>query len=177
MISDNTPPLFPAGEFESPGEYDAAQKAKFTLELADCPAKIKSAIEGLTEEQLDTKYNNWTIRQIVHHLADSHMNAYIRFKWALTEDSPLIKSYDETKWSEVVDARTAPVDSSLALLDGLHARWANLVEGLDDAAMKKTFYHPEQTRNVSLVESLPAYVWHTEHHTAQIQWIREQQNW
>ncbi|MFK7765926.1 MAG: YfiT family bacillithiol transferase [Mariniblastus sp.] len=177
MISDNTPPLFPAGEFESPGEYDSETKSRFATELANCSVKIRSAIEGLSGEQLDTKYKNWTIRQIVHHLADSHMNAYIRFKWALTEASPLIKSYDETKWSEIVDAKTADVESSLAILDGLHARWATLVKGLDDTSMKKTFFHPEQTRNVSLAESLPAYVWHTEHHVAQIRWIRSEQDW
>lgn len=177
MNMPNQPPDFPAGEFEPPGPYDSETKASLVTALADCPAKIRAAIEGLSNSQLDTPYKNWSIRQIVHHLADSHMNAYIRFKWALTEASPLIKSYNETKWSEIVDARTAPIDSSLVLLEGLHGRWSALIENLSDAEMALTFYHPEIANDVSLHDSLPSYVWHTEHHVAQIQWIREQNDW
>lgn len=139
MISSNDPPPFPAGEFSPPGDYGSEKKAEFVAELAACPAKIRAAVDGLSDDQIDTKYKNWSIRQIVHHLADSHMNAYIRFKWALTEASPLIKSYDETKWSEIVDARQSPIEPSLVLLDGLHARWSTLVENLNDQEMSLTF--------------------------------------
>lgn len=177
MNPTNEPPLFPAGEFVPPGDYDAKTKSELVSALADGPGKIRNSIEGLTDSQLDTTYKNWSIRQIVHHLADSHLNAYIRFKWALTEASPLIKSYDETKWSEIVDARTFPVDSSLVLLDGLHARWATLIENLDDTEMSLTFFHPEVGDDVALHQSLPSYVWHTDHHVAQILWIREQNQW
>ena len=177
MISDNQPPSFPAGEYVAPEEYGPEEKAKLVELLRDAPKTIRESVDGLSDEQLNTKYKNWSIRQIVHHLADSHMNAYIRFKWALTEASPLIKSYDETKWSEIVDARTAPIASSLTLLEGLHARWAGLTDSLDDEAMEKTFYHPELTRDISLRESLPSYVWHTKHHVAQIHWIRTEQSW
>jgi len=177
MISSNEPPLFPAGEFTAPGPYDVETKSEFVKQLKNAPATIRAAIAGLDEGQLDTKYKNWSIRQIVHHLADSHMNAYIRFKWALTEESPLIKSYNETAWSEVVDARTLPLEPSLTLLDGLHSRWASLVESLDADSMESSFYHPESGADVLLSESLPAYVWHTKHHVAQIVWIREQNEW
>ena len=132
---------------------------------------------GLTEEPLDTKYRNWTIRQIVHHLADSHINCYVRFKWALTEDTPHIKSYDETLWSEVVDARTAPVESSLIILQGVHTRWCDLVRSLDDDKLSRGFYHPEMDCVVKLSEALPSYVWHTDHHLAQIAWLRQQRGW
>ena len=178
MISNSPqPPKYPAGEYKAPGDYDSDLKDAYSELLAEAPAKIREAINSLTDEQLDTKYNNWTIRQIVHHLADSHMNAYIRFKWTLTEESPLIKSYDETKWSEIVDARTLPLESSLALLEGLHARWSGLIDKLDMDQMKQTYFHPEVGDNVSLLEALPSYVWHTDHHTAQIAWVREQNDW
>lgn len=177
MISNNDPPSFPAGEFIAPGDYGIEKKSELVDELRNCPSKIREAIEGLHGEQLDERYKNWSIRQIVHHLADSHMNAYIRFKWALTEDSPLIKSYNETKWSEIVDARETPIEPSLVLLDGLHARWATLVENLNDEEMALTFFHPEVGDDVALHQSLPIYVWHTDHHVAQINWIRNAKQW
>ena len=177
MISNNEPPAFPAGEYASPGKYSSQAKSEFTQQLRDAPEKTRGAVDGLSSEQLDTKYKNWSIRQIVHHMADSHMNAYIRFKWALTEASPLIKSYDETKWSEIVDARLLPIEPSLIILDGVHARWAGLIEGLEDELMEKTYFHPQIGDDVSLLEALPSYVWHTDHHVAQITWIRNEQNW
>jgi hypothetical protein len=177
MISNNHPPEFPAGEFAAPGRYGAEEKSAFASQLRDAPEKIRGSVEGLNPDQLDSVYKNWTIRQIVHHLADSHMNAYIRFKWALTEASPLIKSYDETKWSEIVDARLLPIEPSLIILDGIHARWAGLIESLDDDLMDKTYFHPEIGGDVALHQALPSYVWHTDHHVAQILWIRNEQGW
>lgn len=177
MISSNTPPEFPAGEFLAPGSYSNDEKANFIRLIRLGPQKIRAVVEGLSDEQLDTKYKNWTIRQIVHHMADSHMNAYIRFKWALTEASPLIKSYNETKWSEIVDAKTLPLDSSLSILEGLHERWAGLIESLEDAQMELTYFHPEAGTDVSLYEALPSYAWHIDHHVAQIQWIQDQNEW
>ena len=173
MITTNEPPTFPIGEFDPPGEYGVEKKAHYAERLRAGPAKIRQSIDGLDQEQLNTVYKNWSIRQIVHHLADSRMNAYIRFKWALTEASPLIKSYDETKWSELVDARESCVEPSLIMLDGLHARWATLVEHLTDDEMIKTFFHPEIGDDVSLYTSLPSYIWHTDHHVGQIMWLRE----
>lgn len=177
MISSNQPPQFPAGEFITPGPYGPKERLEYAERLRKAPDWIRNAVNGLSEEQLDTKYNNWTIRQIVHHMADSHMNAFIRFKWALTEETPLIKAYDETAWSQVVDAKTQPIEWSLALLEGLHQRWAQLVEDLEGEDLERSFYHPESGSEVLLSESLPSYVWHVEHHVAQIHWVREQNEW
>ncbi len=173
----NEPPEFPAGAYVPPESVDAALVEKLVAEIATFPERIRAAVEGLSDEQLDTKYRNWSIRQIVHHLADSHMNCYIRFKWALTETSPLIKSYDEGRWSEVVDATSSPIDSSLVILEGLHARWASLLSQLLSEQMESTFFHPEQMKIVSLNDALPSYVWHGDHHMAQILWVRQQQGW
>jgi hypothetical protein len=128
----------------------------------------------LTSPQLDTLYKNWTIRQIAHHLADSHINAFTRFKLALTEDVPTIKPYNETLWSELADAKSGPVEPSLAILDGIHARWSGLIDQLSSADFKREFHHPELGRQVSLAEALAMYAWHCEHHLAQIDWLREQ---
>ena len=172
-----SPPQFPAGEFVLEVEYPQETKDALILELEDAANLVSKSIDGLTEEQLETKYINWTIRQIVHHLADSHVNAYIRFKWALTEAAPLIKSYNETKWSDLVDAKTVPTEVSISILRGLHSRWGALIRGLSADEMQKTYFHPELMKDVSLTEALPNYVWHTQHHTAQIRWIRDQHNW
>ena len=176
-MSTTKPPLFPAGEFVDPGEFTSGEKEELVSELAVFPDRLRQAIVELSDAQLDTKYRNWTIRQIVHHLADSHINCYVRFKWALTEASPMIKSYNETKWSEIVDARTMPVDVSLTILDGIHARWSGMIRELTDIQMRQTFFHTEQMKDVSLNEALPAYVWHGRHHIAQIEWVREQNGW
>ncbi len=173
----NQPPKFPAGEYTAMGPYDAKVREELIAKMLDAPANARMAVADLSDEQLDTKYNNWSIRQIVHHLADSHMNCYIRFKWALTEESPLIKAYDESDWSEIEDAKTAPIESSLRLLEGLHARWAGMLERLTDEQMQRTFFHPQQMVDVRLHEALPSYIWHSEHHLAQIHWVREQQGW
>ncbi len=141
------------------------------------PAELRAEVESLTEEQLETRYRNWSIRQIVHHLADSHINCYVRFKWALTEETPTIKSYDETLWSGVVDAVSAPVESSLQILQGVHRRWGQLMRRMDEAQWACGFFHPELDRVVTLVEALPSYVWHGQHHLAQVRWVKHQQGW
>lgn len=177
MTTAQEPPLFPFGEYSAPGKYDADQRSVYLKTLTDAPAKLRRSLEGLNQEQLDTKYKNWSVRQIVHHLADSHMNALIRIKWALTEDSPLIKCYNETAWSEVIDAKTLPIEPSLTLLDGLHVRLASLFELLDEEQSEKTYFHPEIACDVLIHETLPHYVWHGEHHTAQIDWLRNEHSW
>lgn len=167
-------PDFPVGPFVDPGEYSVEDKLNYCDQLAQGPSIIRASIDGLDESQLDTKYKNWTIRQIVHHLADSHMNAYVRYKWALTEASPLIKSYNETKWSDVIDAKTQPVEPSLNILEGLHSRWSQLIRDLDEKQMSLKYFHPEVMKEVSLAEALPSYIWHVDHHTGQIKWLRDQ---
>ena len=176
-MSNQQPPLFPAGEFIPPGVYDAAQRAKYVEQLQHAPQLIRDTVADFDEAQLDTRYRNWTVRQIVHHLADSHMNAFIRFKWTLTEELPLIKSYNETLWSEIVDARTTPIDCSLNLLDGLHYRWGELIKKLDDEQLERCYFHPEIGDQLSLNQALPSYVWHTNHHMAQVQWLRQTNDW
>ena len=171
------PPLFPAGEFEPPGDYGQADKSAFLERLMAAPAKLAAAVAGLDDHQLDTKYRNWTIRQIVHHLADSHMHSYLRFKFALAESTPTIKGYDESQWSEEADARTQCIESSLTILRGVHERWATMVSKLSDEQMQRAYFHPELDRAVPLKEALPMYAWHADHHTEQIHWVRKQQGW
>lgn len=168
------PPKYPAGEFKAKIGYSEKEKRQFAARLREAAAQVRQVTSGLTPEQLDTKYKNWTVRQIVHHLADSHMNAFARFKLALTEDVPTIKPYDETRWSEVIDAKEGPIEPSLLILEGLHARWSDLVERSDVSDLRREFYHPELGRKLSLEEALSMYVWHADHHLAQIKWIREQ---
>ena len=171
------PPLFPAGEY-APACASAAEVREAAIKkLEQAPMRTREAVTGLNDEQLNTKYRNWTIRQIVHHLADSHINCYVRFKWSLTEDTPHIKSYDETLWSEVVDARAADLESSLTILEGIHRRWCDLVRGLNDEDLRLGFFHPEPQKVITLQEALPNYAWHVDHHLAQIAWLREQYNW
>ena len=177
MTLNNTPPQFPAGAYEAPGLYDEPTRHQLIGSIAAAPRQVRAAVAGLADQQLDTKYRNWTIRQIVHHLADSHMNCFIRFKWALTEDSPLIKAYDEGLWSEVADATESPIECSLTILEGLHARWVQMLERLSSEQMEMSFFHPEQMKEISLAEALPSYVWHTDHHVAQIRWLRQRQGW
>ncbi len=176
-MSDEAAPLFPAGEFVPPGDYDDEQKAKYVGLLKAAPDRVAAAVKTLNDAQLDTLYRNWTIRQIVHHLADSHVNAYVRYKWALTEESPLIKAYNETLWSETPDSKTAPIDDSLSILVGLHSRWANLITHLDEQQFQRDYFHPEIGNVVSLAEALPSYVWHTDHHVAQIEWVKANRDW
>lgn len=176
-MTNQDPPLFPAGEFVPPGDYDAQQKATYIDLLRAAPDKIAASVKDLDEAQLDTLYRNWTIRQIVHHLADSHVNAYIRYKWALTEESPLIKAYKETLWSETKEAKTAPIVYSLTMLSGLHSRWAELISCLDTDQFSRDYFHPEVGDVVTLAEALPSYVWHTDHHVAQIEWVKSKHRW
>jgi hypothetical protein len=170
-------PQFPAGAFAPEANYGTDRRDEFITEIAQAPTALREAVAGLTEEQLDTKYKNWTVRQIVNHLADSHVNSYIRFKWALTEDVPTIKAYDEGRWADLKDSRTGDIRAPLALLEGLHARWVYLLRSMTDAQFARSFLHPETGKTVRLSEALCSYAWHCRHHTAQIRWLREQHGW
>lgn len=165
------PPAFPSGEYVAPIDYDAGAVSSWVAQLRAVPDRARDLVAGLSDEQLDTKYRNWTIRQIIHHIVDSHVNCYVRFKWALTEDQPVIKPYDESRWSELPDAVEAPLDSSLLLLDGLHQRWCEMVERLTAQQLEYGFFHPELDKVVKLWEALPAYVWHADHHLSQVEWV------
>lgn len=174
MTTATQPPKFPAGEFQPVQGYGEKEKRQFAARLREAPTKIRQALHGLSADHLNTKYKNWTVRQIVHHLADSHMNAFVRFKLALTEDVPTIKPYDETRWAEVVDAKEGPIEPSLLILEGIHARWSDLVDRLPISELKREFHHPELGRRLSLEEALAMYVWHIDHHLGQINWMRDE---
>jgi hypothetical protein len=169
-------PQNPAGPFEPEDGYGPARRAELVSAIAAAPAALRAAVAGLTDPQLDTRYRNWTVRQIVHHLADSHANAYVRFKLALTEDAPTIKPYDEGKWAELADSR-GDVGPALALLDGTHARWVQLLRAMTDDQYARCYFHPETGKMVSLSAALCLYAWHGRHHTAQVTWLRGRHGW
>jgi hypothetical protein len=135
------------------------------------PSKLNALVNSLSEEQLEQRYRpgGWTIRQVIHHTADSHLNSFIRFKWALTEDRPTIKPYDQSLWAECPDTKSAPVELSLELLSGLHKRWVFLLRGLSDAQLKLKFIHPEHTGELDLQWMIGMYAWHCRHHYAHIE--------
>jgi uncharacterized damage-inducible protein DinB len=168
-------PQNPAGAFAPEDNYAPKRRDEFIAVIEAAPMAVLAAVTRLSEAQLDTRYRNWTIRQIVHHMADSHVNSYIRFKWTLTEERPTIKAYDEGRWAALDDSRTGDVRAPLALLAGLHARWAQLLRSMTEAQYARSFLHPETGQTVSLNAALCYYAWHCKHHTAQITWLREQQ--
>lgn len=169
---------YPVGKFELPKEVSPALRQAAIDELAATPAKVRAAVAGLSETQLDTPYREggWTVRQVVHHLVDSHMNAYIRLRFALTENQPTIKPYDENNWANLEDARSAPVEVSLKLLDPLHERWVRLLRSLKREQYARTLLHPDHgIKNVDWLLFL--YSWHGRHHTAHISELRKQKGW
>ena len=146
--------------------------------IAAAPAKLRAAVAGLTDVQLDTPYrpDGWTVRQVVHHVPDSHMNAYVRFKLALTEDEPTIKPYDEARWAELADTRDTPVESSLALLDRLHDRWVRLLRSMSADDFARRLRHPEMGVQ-RLDQVLALYDWHGRHHVGHVASLRERMGW
>lgn len=165
---------YPVGRFNAAA---AGSRAEQLAVLRDLPAKLSDAVAGLSHAQLDTPYRDggWTVRQVVHHVADSHANSYIRVKLALTEDDPTIKAYDEAAWARLPDSRL-PVDSSLAMIDAVHKRLLALYEPLSDAELQKTFRHPERGQ-VTLASNLALYAWHARHHLAHITGLRQRMGW
>ena len=172
-----TPPDEPAGPLQTVESFDEAVKRELIETLRLAPSQLRSAVENLAPSQLDTPYKNWTIRQIVHHLADSHIHSYIRFKWALTEDNPTIKAYEEADWVLLDDCKRGDVEPSLALLAGLHAKWLQALESMTPQQYSQTFVHPQTGEAVSLWTALNYYPWHSRHHTGQILWLRDQHGW
>jgi uncharacterized damage-inducible protein DinB len=171
------PPQNPVGPFDGGDGFDAARRDQGIADLEAAPRLLAASVAGLSAPQLDTKYKNWTIRQIVHHVADSHVNSYIRFKWTLTEDTPTIKAYHEGLWAALDDARSGDVAPSLVLLDGLHRRWVQLMCGMTMEQFARSFLHPETGKLVSLASALSDYAWHGKHHTGQIQWLVSRNGW
>jgi DinB superfamily len=170
-------PQNPAGAFVAEDNFGPQRRDEFIAVIEKAPIALWTGVSGLSDDQLDTRYRNWTIRQIVHHLADSHVNSYIRFKWALTEEMPTIKAYDESRWAALEDSRTGDIHVPLALLEGVHARWVQLLRSMTDAQFARKFHHPETGQDVSLNAALCSYAWHCRHHTEQITWLRQQRGW
>lgn len=170
---------YPVGKFHRPGALTDAQRAEYIAAIAETPAKVRAAVKGLNEQQLNTPYRpeGWTVRQVVHHVPDSHMNAYVRFKLGLTEDQPTIKPYAEAKWAELADGKSSPIEPSLALLENLHRRWVLLLRSLGPVEWSRKIVHPEWEKPMSLDEQLALYAWHGRHHVAHITALREREHW
>ncbi|HEY1766912.1 MAG TPA: bacillithiol transferase BstA [Terracidiphilus sp.] len=168
---------YPVGRFRPLAAPISGFRSEQIHTLQLFPERLREAVSGLSEAQLDTPYREggWTARQVVHHLADSHANSYIRFKLALTEDWPTIKPYDEAAWARLADSRL-PIDGSLDFLESLHARWVALLESLTDADFERGYNHPKSGRQ-TLATALAIYAWHSLHHTAHITGLRERQGW
>jgi uncharacterized damage-inducible protein DinB len=169
---------FPIGRFKLEGTPTDEDIRGAIDAIAAAPAKLRAAVERLSPDQLDTPYRpgGWTVRQVVHHVPDSHLNSYCRFKLALTEDEPTIKSYHEDRWAELDDSRTAPIEVSLAMLESLHKRWVLLMKSLTPDEFARTFRHPE-IGVLSLAKNACLYAWHGRHHAAHITSLRERMGW
>lgn len=171
-------PRYPIGRF-TVNAFSEKEKEDRLADILFLPRMLEYAVLNLNEDQLHVPYREggWNIIQLVHHLADSHMNAYIRFKLGLTEDNPVIKPYLEGKWAELPDNENVPVNISITLLHSLHHRWYELLKQIPDADWNRTVYHPEQKREISLWQLLAIYAWHGKHHVAHITQLREQMGW
>jgi len=169
---------YPIGKFSFAGSNSEEDRVRLIDQIAEAPARLREAVKNLSPEQLDTPYRpgGWTVRQVVHHVPDSHLNSYARFKLALTEDQPTIKDYREDRWAELADARSAPVETSLVLLESLHKRWVAMLRSLTPEQFARGFVHPE-LGSVSLDRNLSLYAWHGRHHVAHITSLRERMGW
>jgi hypothetical protein len=169
---------YPLGKFNWKQQVTAEGRASRIAVIENAPGLFREAVRGLSDGQLDTPYRpgGWTVRQVVHHVADSHMNSFVRFRLALTEDNPAVRGYDQAKWSELADSRIVPVEASLSLLGGLHARWTALLRSMTDSDFARTFVHSELGA-VPLEQILALYAWHTRHHAAHITGLRERMGW
>lgn len=182
MTAKTTPktdPRYPIGTFSFGGNVTVEQRSEWIAAIAVLPAELRAAVEGLSGAHLDTPYREggWTVRQVTHHVADSHMNALLRFKHALTEENPPIKAYDEAVWALLPDVEATPVEVSLDLVEAMHARWVALLRGMDEGAYQRAYFHPDKNRLVTLDEAVGMYAWHGRHHVAHIASLRARNGW
>jgi Mycothiol maleylpyruvate isomerase N-terminal domain. len=170
---------YPIGKFQKKVSIDDADRARMIADIKSFPQRLTTLVTELSEDQLNTPYrpDGWTVRQLVHHLADSHVNSYIRFRWALTEDTPTIKAYEEKSWAELPDAKGAHIKFSLNLLKAIHARWTLLLERMTKEDFSRELSHPEWQANLSLDDMLQVYQWHCEHHLNHIIALIEREQW
>lgn len=169
---------YPVGKFTYDGPPTPEQRQELLHQIEQAPANLRVAVKGLSQQQLDTPYRpeGWSVRQVVHHVPDSHLNAYIRTKLALTEEDPTIKPYAEDRWAQLADTQSTPVEVSLTLLDSLHDRWIRLLRSLQPEDWKRTFRHPD-LGPMSLEKNLVLYAWHGRHHVAHVTALRERNGW
>ena len=169
---------YPIGRFDLQRPIGPEERPELIDIIETAPARFREAVRGLDDAQLDTRYRpgGWTVRQVAHHVAESHMHASLRFRWALIDDNPAVKAFEEAKWAELYDARTMAVEPSFLVLEGLHARWAALMRSMTDAQFARTYQHSELGK-VSLDRVLGLYAWHSRHHAAHITSLRERTNW
>jgi uncharacterized damage-inducible protein DinB len=172
-------PRYPVGPFQRRDTLDPNERRAMIDVIAAAPARLRDAVAGLSDEQLDTPYRDggWTLRQVVHHVPDSHLNAYVRHKLALTEDEPTIRPYDESQWATLSDVRDTPVETSLTLLESLTARWMTLFRSMRDEDFRRTLRHPEHKGVLTLDWLVAMYEWHSRHHVAHITSTRERMGW
>jgi hypothetical protein len=170
---------YPIGKFQKPEIYTPQLIDQWIKDIEVLPSLLRKAVEGLSNEQLDTPYRpeGWTVRQVVHHLPDSHTNSYIRFKLALTEDNPRIKPYEEADWAQLPDGKSAPIELSLNLLDALHVRWVFALKSMSPDQLDKTFYHPGNKLTYQVKENIGIYSWHGRHHLAHITSLKSRMGW
>ena len=169
---------YPTGKFVPPAKSSKESRSQGIETIAETPAMLRAAVLGLDEDQLDTPYREggWTLRQVVHHVPDSHLNAYVRLKLALTEPGPVIKPYDEAAWANLVDTTAVPIDVSLNLLDAVHTRWVALLRSMSDDDFRREYVHPESGRH-TLDYLVAMYAWHGPHHVAHITTTRSRLGW
>lgn len=169
---------FPIGKFDWEQTVTAADRPQLIATIAAAPANFRAAVQGLTGAQLDTTYRpgGWTVRQVIHHMPESHMNSFMRFRWALTEDNPPVKGYDEAKWAKLHDSVTLPVEVSLQLLEALHIRWVDLLESMSQEQFERSFQHSD-LGPLRLDKTLALYAWHSRHHAAHITGLRGRMGW
>ena len=170
---------YPVGRFQPLEDYDEIQRNLDIATIKSFPQKLTGIVLELSEDQLDTPYrpDGWTVRQVVHHVADSHMNSYIRYRWTLTEESPEIKVYNEKLWAELPDAKSAPIKFSLNILKAIHGRWVLLLERMTDTDFERTLHHPEMNQELSLNFMTQLYTWHCNHHSAHITSLIDRKGW
>ena len=170
---------YPIGKYQAPQPITQEHLTSYIQDIESFPARLRKAVDHLSDEQLDTPYRDggWTVRQVVHHSADSHMNGLIRMKLALTEEQPTIKPYLEARWAELPDTKSLPIDVSLKMLEGIHYRWAFLLKNLNQEQWQRTFLHPEHGKVFRLDENTGMYAWHSNHHLAHITSLLSRKEW
>lgn len=170
---------YPIGKPEIPEKISSENIQQWITDISELPGKLNKAVKPLSKEQLDTRYRpeGWSLKQLVHHIVDSHMSALLRFKWALTEDEPTIKAYNEKAFAELYDSKLAPVEISLDFISALHGRWVILLENMSNSDFEKTFVHPDTGHRFTLKESLAHYSWHSKHHYAHLHNLLKRKGW